>query len=85
MVTGLGAACVILGAAIACWADALPRHRVVMERLAGFLLLGGFGLLGYALSNATGHADFRAGFSECRNLQSASDIAGCPKQVFVGR
>ena len=51
MVTGLGAACVILGAAIAWCANAFPRYQAVMERLAGFLLLGGFSLLGYALSS----------------------------------
>ena len=40
---------VILGAALAFAADRYPRQAAIMETVGGFLLIGGFGLLGYAL------------------------------------
>jgi hypothetical protein len=41
---------VVLGATIAVRADRFSRHQATAETVAGFLLIGGFGLLGYALS-----------------------------------
>ena len=46
---------VTLGATIASLADRYPRHRERIETLAGILLLGGFGLLGYALESIFGN------------------------------
>jgi hypothetical protein len=45
---------VTLGAAIASLADRYPRHRERIETVAGILLLGGFGLLGYLLERIVG-------------------------------
>jgi hypothetical protein len=45
---------VTLGAAIACVAGRYPRHRGLIETVAGVLLLGGFGLLGYLLGGIFG-------------------------------
>jgi hypothetical protein len=55
MITVFSSVSVVLGAAIAYWAGAYPRHQAVMETVAGFLLLAGFGLLGYELECALGH------------------------------
>jgi hypothetical protein len=49
MIGGLAMICVILGAALAFAADRYPRQAAMMETVAGFLLIGGFALLGYAL------------------------------------
>jgi hypothetical protein len=65
MIAGFGAVCVIFGAAVAYRADSFPRHQSIMELVAGCLLIGGFGLLGYALSHL-GHAGLRTGLSGCR-------------------
>ena len=46
---------VVLGAAIAYMANSYPQHRQVMEIVAGILLIGGFGMLGYGLECALGH------------------------------
>jgi hypothetical protein len=58
MIAGLSVVAVIGGAAVAYMADAYmadgQRYRSVLQTLAGFLLLGGFGLLGYALDCAFG-------------------------------
>jgi hypothetical protein len=44
----------LLGTAIACMANGHPKHRAVMETAGGILLLGGLGLIGYALEAALG-------------------------------
>jgi hypothetical protein len=49
MIAGLALIGVVLGAALACAADRYPRQQAFMEAVAGYLLIGGFGLLGYAL------------------------------------
>jgi len=49
MIVGLAMIGVILGAALAFAADRYPRQAAIMETVGGFLLIGGFGLLGYAL------------------------------------
>jgi hypothetical protein len=41
---------VLLGATIAYQADRFQHHQAVVETVAGFLLIGGFGLVGYTLS-----------------------------------
>ncbi len=54
MAAGVSAISVILGAAIAVTANGRPRHREVMETVAGILIIAGFALLGYALEYAVG-------------------------------
>jgi len=49
MIAGFGTMGVLLGVAMATLAPDYPRHQAVIENVAGFLLLGGFGLLGYDL------------------------------------
>ena len=49
MIAGLAMISVIFGAALAFAADRYPRQAAIMEIVAGFLLIGGFALLGYAL------------------------------------
>ena len=49
MIIGLSTISLLLGTAIACQANGYPKHQAVMETVAGFLLLGGLGMLGYAL------------------------------------
>jgi hypothetical protein len=44
----------VLGTAIAYLANSYPPHRAVMETVGGILLLGGLGLMGYALEAALG-------------------------------
>ena len=46
---------VTLGATIAFLAHRYPRHRERIEAVAGIILLGGFGLLGYALESIFGN------------------------------
>ena len=43
---------VTLGATLAYVASNLPRHQATFETVAGWLLIGGFGLLGYAIDRA---------------------------------
>jgi hypothetical protein len=45
----------MLGTAIACMAKGYPKHRAAIETMAGILLIGGLGLLGYALEAVLGH------------------------------
>ena len=59
MIAGFGIICVILGTTAAYCADSFPRRQATIELIAGFLLIGGFGLLGYALSTI-GHPGFRS-------------------------
>jgi hypothetical protein len=55
MITGLISIILLLGTAIASMATRYPEHRTVMETVGGFLLIGGLGLLGYALEAVLGH------------------------------
>ena len=55
MMCGLSTISLLLGTAIACLANGYPKHRTVMETVAGFLLIGGLGMLGYALEAVFGH------------------------------
>jgi hypothetical protein len=36
-------------------AKSYPRHREAIETVGGILLIGGFGMLGYALQSSCGH------------------------------
>jgi hypothetical protein len=45
---------VLLGAALACAADRYPRHQSMMELVAGWLFIAGFGLLGADLASVVG-------------------------------
>jgi cytochrome c biogenesis protein CcdA len=49
MIAGFATIGVILGAALAFAAGRYPRQQATLEVVAGLLLIGGFGLLGYAL------------------------------------
>ena len=56
MICGLSTiSCLVVGTAIAYMASGLPRHRAAMEIVAGILLIGGLGMLGYALEAVLGH------------------------------
>ena len=55
MITGLSTISLILGTAIAYLASGYPKHRLAMETVGGFLLLGGLGLIGYGLEAVLGH------------------------------
>jgi hypothetical protein len=54
MIAGFSMVCVVVGAAIAYMAESYPQHRETMETVGGLLLMGGFGLLGYALEGVIG-------------------------------
>ena len=45
----------MIGTAIAYLANGYPRYQEAMEAVAGFLLIGGLGMLGYGLEAAVGH------------------------------
>ena len=55
MISGLSTVSLLLGTAIAYMAGRYPERRAVMETVGGFLLIGGLGLLGYALEAVLGH------------------------------
>jgi hypothetical protein len=55
MICGLSSISLMLGTAIAYTAKGYPKHRAAIETVAGVLLIGGLGLLGYALEAALGH------------------------------
>ena len=54
MITGLSTISLLLGTAIAYLANGYPKYQAAMETVAGFLLLGGLGMLGYALEAVFG-------------------------------
>jgi hypothetical protein len=54
MICGLSTISLVLGTAIACLAHGHPKHQTVMETVAGFLLIGGLGMMGYALEAVLG-------------------------------
>jgi hypothetical protein len=54
MVTGLSTISLIVGAAIAYLASGYPERQAVMETVGGILLIGGLGLMGYALECVLG-------------------------------
>jgi hypothetical protein len=49
IICGLSTMCLLLGTAIACLANGYPKYQAAMETVAGYLLIGGLGMLGYAL------------------------------------
>ena len=51
MICGLSTVSLLLGTAIAYLANGYPKHQAVMETVAGFLLIGGLGMLGYGLES----------------------------------
>jgi hypothetical protein len=55
MITGLSTLSLILGTAIAYLASGYPERQAVMETVGGILLIGGLGLMGYALEAVLGH------------------------------
>jgi hypothetical protein len=54
MICGLCTISLVLGTAMAYLANGYPKHQTVLETLAGFLLIGGLGMLGYALEAVFG-------------------------------
>jgi hypothetical protein len=54
MIEFFATAGVLLGATLAYQAGRFQRHQAALETIAGLLLIGGFGLFGYALSCAFG-------------------------------
>jgi len=54
MITGLSTISLVLGTAISYLASDYSKHRAAMETVAGILLLGGLGLIGYALECVLG-------------------------------
>ena len=55
MITGVSTISLVLGTAIAYLASGYPEHRAVLETVGGILLIGGLGLMGYALEAVLGH------------------------------
>ena len=49
MIIGLSAVSLVLGTTIAYLANGYSEYRAVLETVGGILLLGGLGLMGYAL------------------------------------
>lgn len=54
MITGVSTISLMLGTALAYLASSYPNHQATIETLAGVLLLGGLGLMGYALEVVLG-------------------------------
>jgi hypothetical protein len=54
MITGLSTISLILGTAIAHLASGYPKRQAAMETVGGILLIGGLGLIGYALECVLG-------------------------------
>jgi hypothetical protein len=55
MIATIGAISFVLGATVAYLANRYPEHREAIETAAGVILIGGLGLLGYALKAVSGH------------------------------
>jgi hypothetical protein len=55
MICGLSTFSLVLGTTIAYLANGYPKYQAAMETVAGFLLLGGLAMLGYALEAVLGH------------------------------
>ena len=55
MICGLSTISLLLGTAIAYLANGYPKYQTAMETVAGFLLIGGLGMLGYALEAVLRH------------------------------
>jgi hypothetical protein len=55
MICCLSTVSLVLGTAIAYLASGHPKYQATMETVGGFLLLGGLGMLGYALEAVFGH------------------------------
>jgi hypothetical protein len=55
MICGLSTIGLVLGTAIAYLANGYPKYQAVLETVAGLLLIGGLGMLGYALEAILGH------------------------------
>ena len=54
MITSLSTMSLVIGAAVAYMAGRYPERRAVMETVGGVLLIGGLGLMGYALEAVLG-------------------------------
>jgi hypothetical protein len=54
MITTFSVISLVLGTAIAYMANGYPKHRAVMETVGGILIIGGLGLVGYALEAVLG-------------------------------
>jgi hypothetical protein len=54
MITAFSTISLVLGTAIAYLANSYPNYRAVMETVGGILLIGGLGLVGYALAAVLG-------------------------------
>ena len=54
MITGLSTISLLLGTAIAYLASGDPERQAVLETVGGILLIGGLGLMGYALECVLG-------------------------------
>lgn len=55
MIATISARSFALGATVAYLANRYPGYRESIETVAGVLLIGGLGLLGYALKTISGH------------------------------
>ena len=55
MIAATSAISFVLGATVAYVANRYPGQREVIETVAGIILIGGLGLLGYALEVVLGH------------------------------
>jgi len=55
MIAGLSTISLLLGTAIAYLASGHPERQAAMETVGGILLIGGLGLMGYALEAVLGH------------------------------
>lgn len=55
MIAGLSSIGLVFGTAIAYMASSYPKYRAAIETVVGILLIGGLGLMGYALETVLGH------------------------------
>jgi hypothetical protein len=54
IITGLSTISLVLGSTFAYMANGYPKHQAAIETVAGILLLGGLGLMGYGLECVLG-------------------------------